>query len=354
MTVIDGATNITSTLNAGTWPNAVAVNPVTNKVYVANENSANVTVITPQSAWLAPLVVNIIPLSGNNVSTNRPTFTLTPLDQYMPNPTRVQQVYYQVDTWEGQWLRAAAANNTQWMATPGPLPNGMHILYVYATDGQDAGSISTSPNYSPVIGSIAAYVFLVRAPWPAYADAAGACAGNSPCFNSLQAAIRNTIEGSTITVYPGTYAENVTINQNVTLNFTGDVTLNGLSQISGTLTAPIGILTLNGDFAHTGGTFNANGGTVAFIGSNITRTLTATVPTQFNNLTIGSGITLTHSTNNDNTGVNGTLTNNGAIYKSFEFSGVSCDCQSAGLAEGVGDVARRSKSSASDARDSDE
>ena len=32
-----------------------------------------------------------------------------------------------------------------------------------------------------------------------------------------------------------------------------------------------------------GGTFNANNGTVAFIGSNVTRTLTATVPTQFYN-----------------------------------------------------------------------
>ncbi len=36
VTVIDGATNSTATVSAGRGPYAVAVNPVTNKVYVAN------------------------------------------------------------------------------------------------------------------------------------------------------------------------------------------------------------------------------------------------------------------------------------------------------------------------------
>ena len=45
MTVIDGATNSTTTVSAGTEPYSVAVNPVTNKIYVANVRSGNVTVI---------------------------------------------------------------------------------------------------------------------------------------------------------------------------------------------------------------------------------------------------------------------------------------------------------------------
>ena len=45
MTVIDGATNATTTVAVGTDPLAVAVNPVTNKIYVANDGSNNVTVI---------------------------------------------------------------------------------------------------------------------------------------------------------------------------------------------------------------------------------------------------------------------------------------------------------------------
>src|SRR5207244_4138226 len=45
VTVIDGASNNTSTVTAGTGPFAVAVNPVTNKIYVANVSSNDVTVI---------------------------------------------------------------------------------------------------------------------------------------------------------------------------------------------------------------------------------------------------------------------------------------------------------------------
>src|SRR5262249_32419822 len=47
ITVIDGETNTTTNLidhNAGT-PNEVAVNPITNKIYVANGTTDNITVI---------------------------------------------------------------------------------------------------------------------------------------------------------------------------------------------------------------------------------------------------------------------------------------------------------------------
>ena len=43
--VVDGATKTTSTINAGSNPNAVAVNQVTNKVYVPNMGDNTVTVI---------------------------------------------------------------------------------------------------------------------------------------------------------------------------------------------------------------------------------------------------------------------------------------------------------------------
>ena len=39
MTVIDGATNNTTTVAVGTNPFAVAVNPVTNQIYVVNGGS---------------------------------------------------------------------------------------------------------------------------------------------------------------------------------------------------------------------------------------------------------------------------------------------------------------------------
>ncbi|HTY09108.1 MAG TPA: YVTN family beta-propeller repeat-containing protein, partial [Candidatus Edwardsbacteria bacterium] len=45
VTVIDGATDSTLTVAAGSYPFTLAVNPVTNKIYVANHGSNNVTVI---------------------------------------------------------------------------------------------------------------------------------------------------------------------------------------------------------------------------------------------------------------------------------------------------------------------
>src|ERR1043165_2459173 len=45
VTVIDGSNNTTSTVMAGSHPFAIAVNPATNKIYVANNGSSNVTVI---------------------------------------------------------------------------------------------------------------------------------------------------------------------------------------------------------------------------------------------------------------------------------------------------------------------
>jgi len=45
VTVIDGASNSTTTVSVGNSPTCVAVNPVTNKTYVANYRNDSVTVI---------------------------------------------------------------------------------------------------------------------------------------------------------------------------------------------------------------------------------------------------------------------------------------------------------------------
>jgi YVTN family beta-propeller protein len=61
VTVVDGATNATSTINAGTLPFAVALNPVTNQVYVASNSSNNVTVIDAGNSVVATVSVGINP-----------------------------------------------------------------------------------------------------------------------------------------------------------------------------------------------------------------------------------------------------------------------------------------------------
>src|SRR5260370_31735206 len=69
VTVIDGATNTTSTVAAGAFSLAVAVNPLTNKIYVSG---SNVTVITEQQTQAIPLTVAISPLAGNVTSSPTP------------------------------------------------------------------------------------------------------------------------------------------------------------------------------------------------------------------------------------------------------------------------------------------
>ena len=55
MTVIDGVTNALSTINVGTNPYALAVNSVTNKIYVSNSEVRIVSVIDGSPTKSPPL-----------------------------------------------------------------------------------------------------------------------------------------------------------------------------------------------------------------------------------------------------------------------------------------------------------
>ena len=77
VTVIDGATNNTLPVAAGSEPIAVAVNPVTNQIYVANHGSNNVTVIDGNAPWSADFTVVPNPSSATITAGQSGTFTLT-------------------------------------------------------------------------------------------------------------------------------------------------------------------------------------------------------------------------------------------------------------------------------------
>jgi YVTN family beta-propeller protein len=71
VTAIDGATNTTTSIPAGTYPWAVAVNPVTDRIYVANFGSSDVTVIdgatnatTLVAAGASPSAVAVNPVTN--------------------------------------------------------------------------------------------------------------------------------------------------------------------------------------------------------------------------------------------------------------------------------------------------
>ncbi|MGB0066365.1 MAG: Ig-like domain repeat protein, partial [Terracidiphilus sp.] len=81
------ATNATTTISAGSNPEAVAVNPVTNQIYVANENSGNVTVIdgattatTTVSVGSGPLAIAVNPVTNEIYVANFYSSNVTVID----------------------------------------------------------------------------------------------------------------------------------------------------------------------------------------------------------------------------------------------------------------------------------
>ena len=151
--VIDGMDHSATTLYKGSvYGQDLAVNPVTNRTYVANTNT--IRVIDEQRDEPIPLVTTISPLADDRALTLTPTFQV---EASWWSILAVQQIYYQIDTWTGQWLRATPAG-AKASVTTSPLTPGIHILHAFAVNGQEASSTSGS---SPVTGEIASYMFLV-------------------------------------------------------------------------------------------------------------------------------------------------------------------------------------------------
>jgi YVTN family beta-propeller protein len=96
VTVIDGATNGTTNVTVGSDPDAVAVNPVTNQVYVANEGSNSVTVIdgatngtTNVTVGSGPQAVAVNPVTNQVYVANASSGTVTVIDGATKGTTNV-------------------------------------------------------------------------------------------------------------------------------------------------------------------------------------------------------------------------------------------------------------------------
>jgi DNA-binding beta-propeller fold protein YncE len=100
---IDGESNTTTTVATGERPNTIAVNSVTNKIYVAN----NVTVINAARRTANPLIVAVTPLTGDIAYGTEATFTFQVSNTYSPNTPAVLDLYFQIDHTEGTWLKAS-------------------------------------------------------------------------------------------------------------------------------------------------------------------------------------------------------------------------------------------------------
>ncbi|MGA9980042.1 MAG: choice-of-anchor D domain-containing protein, partial [Candidatus Sulfotelmatobacter sp.] len=161
VTVINGVTNVTTAINIPTSvyssnDQIAAVNPVTNTLYVSNNHTGMLAEITEQQVLENPLLTTIDALRGNVTQSTTPTFDLEAISAYPTAPTP-QAVWFQLDTWQGPWAKASGTAPYFTLTTP-TLSLGTHILYAFATDGEDANSTGVAQQF---IGGMAPYVFTV-------------------------------------------------------------------------------------------------------------------------------------------------------------------------------------------------
>ena len=147
----------TTILSAGNQPIAVALNPVTGEIYVVNETDNTVTAIDERKIQTIPLQATVAPLPGNSTRSLSPTFSFVGTSSFTPSAPPVDALFFQVDTWQGPWLTATSQGAGAFSGTISTLQPGFHILYFYATDGEEATSTNSG---SPLIGNIGSYGFL--------------------------------------------------------------------------------------------------------------------------------------------------------------------------------------------------
>jgi hypothetical protein len=70
-------------------------------------------------------------------------------------------VYFQLDTWQGQWRKASGTWPNFFGSIFAPLHVGAHTVYAFAVDGQFTDSSQPGVQSSPIPGAMASYSFLV-------------------------------------------------------------------------------------------------------------------------------------------------------------------------------------------------
>jgi YVTN family beta-propeller protein len=100
VTVIDGATNTTTTVPAGSTPFDVAVNQLTNKIYVVNDGSGSVTVIdgatnTPATVTVGriPYAAAVNPVTDKVYVANNNSGSVTVITEAPANDTKVRAAF---------------------------------------------------------------------------------------------------------------------------------------------------------------------------------------------------------------------------------------------------------------------
>jgi YVTN family beta-propeller protein len=157
LTIIDGTTNATSTVEIPAGTISMGVNPVTNRIYVAGGTTAALDGVAASSPAVQP-TTNIAALAGNS---SGPSGSITmSASNAVPNPLPVRGVFYQIDGTAGAWQAASGAGNGPYTASYTGLSAGAHTIYAFAAEGHVTG-IDTGQQSAPQVGSIVSYQFTV-------------------------------------------------------------------------------------------------------------------------------------------------------------------------------------------------
>ena len=158
-------------LSIGDDPVAVAVNPANNRIYVANSGAATLTVLQAESnanITSAITTVNSV-TSANFLPASSLSLNQQPVLQFMTTTGGLAQatrLYYQIDSIEGSWRRAADLGagifNSTGMPPLGPLSAGTHIVYAYAANDLDSTGATNGAGGATFSGEVFAFPFHIQ------------------------------------------------------------------------------------------------------------------------------------------------------------------------------------------------
>ena len=208
-------------------PRGIGINPFTNTAYVAGTES--VLVVPEHAARGVPISTTVTPLPGNVTSSTTPTFTLNATSSFSPVTPPIRNVYYQFETWSGPWLKASPGAGGWTVQPPSALARGVHVLYAFASDGQDTTGNKIEDGSSPVIGSIASYLFVAGATRIAVTSVSPSL---GPAIGGTEITINGSNFGQGATVTVGMSSANVTMVSSNTIVATTGASSGGLKSVT--------------------------------------------------------------------------------------------------------------------------
>jgi len=154
---------VTATVAADSVPFAVAVNPVTNRIYVPNYGSGNVTVITDVSANDTKVRAAFDRLPGDTTSLARPTLTGKGVNRSTPGRTAMMGIGNRMNAAQAAWdwatvTSGAGTDSITWTYTWGTdsLVWGENFVCCVPLEDQ-AGTTNDLGLGSPFAGNLEIY-----------------------------------------------------------------------------------------------------------------------------------------------------------------------------------------------------